>query len=160
MENKKKSLFREKSMESIESPEVLNQYLRVTSPSVWIIFGAVIMILIGGFVWSVFGTIETTATVAVVIEEEYQCALVPAEALQTVISERTIIIDGQETELAPKSIEPVVVADDWDVYVILAGNLKTGDIVYPIPVKSELNDGVYTGTIVTESISPISFLFN
>ncbi len=32
-------LFREKSIESIESPEALNDYLRVTSPSIWLILG-------------------------------------------------------------------------------------------------------------------------
>ncbi len=160
MEDNKKSLFRQKSMESIESPEVLDQYLRVTSPGVWVIFGAVIAILLGTFVWAIFGTIQSSVSVAVVMDQDNQCALVPEEALQTVISERTVTVDGEAIELAPKSIEPVVVSEDWDVYVMLAGKLSAGDIVYPIPVSSHLEDGIYTGTIVTEKINPISFLLN
>ena len=45
---KKANLFREKSLETIESPESLNDYLRVTSPGVWIILAAVIALLVGG----------------------------------------------------------------------------------------------------------------
>lgn len=160
MKDSKKSLFRKKSIESIESPEVLDQYLRVTSPGVWVILSAVFVFLVGALVWSIFGTIESKTSVAVVMDQTQQCALVPEEALQAVIGERTVQVDGQDVSLAPKSIEPVAVTEDWDVYVMIAGDLKAGDIVYPIPVASPLADGVYTGTIVTETISPISFLLN
>ena len=33
----KSKLFREKNLERLESPEQLNDYLRVTSPGVWMI---------------------------------------------------------------------------------------------------------------------------
>ena len=33
----KTKLFREKNLERLESPEKLNDYLRVTSPGVWMI---------------------------------------------------------------------------------------------------------------------------
>ena len=36
-------LFREKSLEAIESPESLNDYLRVTSPQVWLVLAAVML---------------------------------------------------------------------------------------------------------------------
>ena len=43
MEDQQKSkLFREKSLKAIESPEALNDYLRVTSPGVWLVLAAVI----------------------------------------------------------------------------------------------------------------------
>ena len=38
-ENKKVKLFREKSLEAVESPEALNDYLRVTSPGIWMVLG-------------------------------------------------------------------------------------------------------------------------
>ena len=48
MEEKKEfKLFREKSLEAIESPESMNDYLQVTSPGVWIVLAAIIAILIG-----------------------------------------------------------------------------------------------------------------
>ena len=41
------SLFREKSIERISSPEDLSNYLHVTRPSVWLILAAVILMLLG-----------------------------------------------------------------------------------------------------------------
>lgn len=49
----KSKLFREKNLERLESPEQLNDYLRVTSPGVWMILSAVILLLIGVFIWAV-----------------------------------------------------------------------------------------------------------
>ena len=57
-QEKKVKLFREKSLEAIESPESLNDYIRVTSPSVWIALLALVVLLVGLLAWSVFGRIE------------------------------------------------------------------------------------------------------
>ena len=51
------TLFREKSMEKVSSPEQLNDYIRVTTPSVWMVLLALVILLIGILAWSVFGTV-------------------------------------------------------------------------------------------------------
>ena len=56
------SIFREKSMERISSPEQLNDYIRVTTPSVWLVLAAIILLLVGMLAWSVFGTVQATGT--------------------------------------------------------------------------------------------------
>ena len=160
MEEKKNQLFRKKSLESIESPEVLDDYLRVTSPGVWMILGAVILLLVGMIVWGIFGHIDSEVEVAVVSDEKGMYCLVPEEALDAVINHRTVTVKGNELELAPKSIEPMQVEDSMNIYIQMAGNLKPGDVVYPVEVTSELKEGVYTGIIVTETITPIKFLIN
>ena len=55
------SLFRQKSMDRISSPEQLNDYLRVTSPAVWVILTAIILLLAGLLIWSATATINTYA---------------------------------------------------------------------------------------------------
>ena len=57
------SLFRKKSIERISSPEEIDAYMRVTSPSMWLVLGAVILLLLGIFVWSITGRIEDTIEV-------------------------------------------------------------------------------------------------
>ncbi len=52
-----KSIFRKKSLERVTSPEQLNDYIRVTTPSVWIILAATLILIIGTLVWAVFGKI-------------------------------------------------------------------------------------------------------
>ena len=52
-------IFREKSMQRVSSPESLNDYIRVTTPSVWIVLIALVLLLVGMIAWSIFGTVET-----------------------------------------------------------------------------------------------------
>ena len=50
-----KTIFRQKSMQKITSPEQMNDYIRVSNPSVWMILAAVIVLLAGmrvGRVWA------------------------------------------------------------------------------------------------------------
>lgn len=53
-------LFREKSLERVSSPEQLDDYIRVTTPSVWIVLLATVFILAGMLAWSIFGTVTMT----------------------------------------------------------------------------------------------------
>lgn len=59
MADRDKSIFREKSMDKMSSPESLNDYIKVTTPSVWIILTAIVVLLLGILAWSVFGRVET-----------------------------------------------------------------------------------------------------
>ena len=52
------SVYRKKSLEQINSPEQLDDYIRVTTPSVWIVLLALAVLLVGILAWSILGTIE------------------------------------------------------------------------------------------------------
>ena len=56
------SLFREKAINKISSPEDLSNYLHVTRPSVWLMLVAVILMLGGMLVWSSVAGIDSFAT--------------------------------------------------------------------------------------------------
>ena len=53
-------LFRKKSIDRVSSPEQLNDYIRVTRPSVWLVLIAIILLLIGMLIWSIFGSVTVT----------------------------------------------------------------------------------------------------
>ena len=53
------TIFREKSLKKIASPEQMNDYIRVSSPSVWMVLTAVIVLLAGVCVWGMFGHLDT-----------------------------------------------------------------------------------------------------
>ena len=55
-------VYRQASMERIQSPEQLNDYLRVTNPSVWVILAAVVLILAGALLWGSFAYIDSFVT--------------------------------------------------------------------------------------------------
>ena len=64
------NIFRKKSIDKVSSPEKLDDYIRVTTPGVWIVLIAIVLLLIGAVIWGVFGNVEvhnldgTTETVA------------------------------------------------------------------------------------------------
>ncbi|MBQ6676714.1 MAG: hypothetical protein IJM71_01570 [Clostridia bacterium] len=51
-------IFRSKSTERVSGPEALNDYIHVTTPKVWIVLLALVTLLAGILIWSIFGTIE------------------------------------------------------------------------------------------------------
>lgn len=58
MEDKDNSIFRQKSMDKISSPEQLNDFIQVARPSIWLIMAAVIFIILGAAIWACFGVVE------------------------------------------------------------------------------------------------------
>ena len=159
--NNKQNLFREKSLERLESPEKLNDYLRVTSPGVWLVLAAVVVMLVGVCIWGVLGHIEATTPAAIVTEDGESICLVPEAALQGVIDNRTVKVDEEEYSLSPSVLEPKVISETTDIYTLLAGNLSVGDIVYPVTLTEPMDsEGVVSGTLVTETLSPASLFFD
>ena len=55
----KTNIFREKSIEKISSPDQMDDYIKVMTPSVWIGLIALVVLLVGILVWCTFGTMET-----------------------------------------------------------------------------------------------------
>lgn len=135
-ENNDQTVFRKKTIERISSPEQLTDYLRVTNPGIWVILAAVIVLLAGLLVWSMVGTLETTAE-AVVITEEHIALVVPAGA-EELTAGMPVRVAGQEA---------LILSTDTDEYGRAYG---TAEISLP--------DGVYDGTVVTEAVHPIRFL--
>lgn len=54
----KKPLFNRSAIDRVQSPEDLNDYIKVTTPSVWTILVAIIILLASLLVWGIFGTVE------------------------------------------------------------------------------------------------------
>ncbi len=158
-QEKKVKLFREKSLEAIESPESLNDYLRVTSPGVWLVMAAVIAVLIGGILWGVFGSIDTTVQLAVASEGGQAVCYVPYDSLEQVMASGEITVDGKSYPLRQAAdVNVTIVSEEMNPYIRVTGRLQLGDVTVAVPLASGLADGVYAGTVVTERLRPMSLL--
>jgi len=58
----KKTVFRQKALDRLRSPDDLNDYIKVTTPSVWIVLVAFLVLTAGLFVWGVCGSVAVTDT--------------------------------------------------------------------------------------------------
>ena len=158
-EQPKVKLFREKSLEAVESPESLNDYLKVTSPGVWLILATVIVLLAGAILWGIFGHIRTTAQVAVEVKEGKAVCYVPYFDTEGVVAQGTIIVEGKVYPLDTSAEYDMAIMEESDpLRLMKAGNLSAGDFVNLIPVDTDLEDGIYSGVAVTEDLHPISLL--
>ncbi len=158
-ENPKVKLFREKSLEAVESPEALNDYLQVTSPGVWLILSAVILLLIGGILWTVFGRIDTSVSLAVASGDQGVVCYVPYQQMESVMASGAITIEGRTWPMQRDTqARLVTVGEDMNPFLRVAGNLRLGDVTVETHLTADLPAGVYTGTVVTESLHPISLL--
>ena len=140
MAEQSQGIFRQKNLDRINSPEQLTDYLKVTTPGIWMLLIAIIMLLGGLLVWSVSGTLETVADGVAVVENGQAVIMVTDTSGSAIASGMTVRIGDDEYSIA------TVEKDDY------------GRAVAYAPIDKA--DGRYDVRIVIESIHPIKFLFS
>ena len=156
-------LFRKKSLERITSPEEMHDYMRVTSPRLWMILAAIVVLLAGFIVYASTTTMENTIPIRVNVEtvditepdgngadENNRYTVVSA---QVPLSQKDSIETGMEVRIGRETgkvmwIGTVVDEDYLSVYFEMEHQYL------PLP------DGEHEAELVLESTTPISFLWN
>lgn len=134
-------IFRKKSIDKMQSPESLNDYVRVANPGVWLLLAAAIALLVGACVWGTFGYIDTVQTADVRVESgEVRCYL-PADEASSIRGGMALEIEGVSG-------------------VITSMEGSGTETVYLASMDETLPDGTYTAQIVVERIHPITFVIN
>ena len=153
-------LFRRKSLDRIASPEQLNAYIRVATPSVWLLLSAIIVLLSGMCIWGMYGHMDTTLSVVAVSQSGNMTAYVHEADAQKVEAGARVTVGEVEGSVLSVSTEPVCVDDAFSEYMRHVGSLQSGEWVRPIVLDVECEDGVYAAQIVIDSVSPMSFVLN
>lgn len=99
MAGKENNLFRKSSLERVSSPEQLNEYIKITNPSLIVILLGILSIVVSGVIWIFAGGIpETTKMNGVVFDE-----LSGAKTLHCFVSVGTSqnIKEGMDVEISP-----------------------------------------------------------
>ena len=153
-------IFRKKSVDKMSSPEQLNDYVKVTNPGVWMTLAAIAVLLIGICVWGVFGKLETKLTVAAVSRDGQTVLYVKESDVEDIKESMSVSIgDGVYTVVSISS-EAIAVTDAIGEYARHTGGLSLGEWVYVLQTNATLADGAYRAQIVTDSVSPLYFVFN
>lgn len=155
-----RKLFRSKSIDRISSPEQLSDYVRVSNPGVWMALTAIIVLLLGVCVWGIFGKMDTTIPAAAIVKNGQALCYVKEEDADGIEIGQPISINGNEYTVSFISSSPVLILDDADSYIMHLGSLSVGDWVIEVAFSAALPDGIYECKIVTQSLSPVSFLLN
>ena len=153
-------LFRKKSIERISSPEEIHGYVHVTTPRLWMLLGAIALLLVGFVVYAATATMENVLPIQVELArydipeedrvegEEAYYTYITAELPATLQDQ---VKTGMTVRLGNEKGSVTWIGVQYDGSMIL-------DIVpeHPIP----LPDGIYDAELVLESTTPISFLWN
>ncbi len=154
-------VFREKSMERVNSPEQLNDYIRVANPGVWAVLGAVIVLLLGVCVWGIFGHLDTTlGTYGVCADGTVTCYVSQSELAE--LSAGTVVSIG-DAEFCVREVASFPVRfGEASLSAFLPADLFAADeAVYAVTISApELEDGVYELRFLLRRETPISFLLN
>lgn len=153
-------LFRQKSMDQVSSPEQLNDYIRVSNPSVWMILTAVIVLLAGVCVWGVFGHLDTTVGCVCISDGGRNVVYIKETRIASVAEGMCVTVGGQEYRIREIGTEPVSVDGTFSEYAMHIGDLEMDEWVYEATLDAALPDGVYAAEIVVESVNPMSFVIN
>ena len=153
-------IFRKNSIAKVSSPEQLNEYLRVSSPGVWMVLAAIVILLIGVCAWGFLGHLDTKINTVAVAENSGIILYVKESDIDSVKTDMTVFIGENEYKITDISSEPVSANEGFSEYALHVGNLKAGEWVYPVSTDGEIAEGVYNAEIIVESISPISFVIN
>ena len=135
-------IFRKKSLDKARSPENLNDYIHVTNPGVWILMISIIVLLAGACVWGFFGRIESSVSSVVTVENGAVECVVSAENFTSLTPGMKVRFDSYEGEITSIS------------------TLDNGSYVCEVSAAGTPTDGTFSGTVVTKTVSPMSFILN
>ncbi|MBQ8108906.1 MAG: hypothetical protein IJ124_01930 [Clostridia bacterium] len=141
-----KQIFREKNIERVSSPEQLQNYMRVTNPGVWMLLVAVIALLAGLIVSSTLAKLESTVSLEGEVDSETASVV-----MQLPMEQKELVSTGMKVRVAGKPAKVDFIYEDQEAIGVFA-SFDESESVPP--------DGVYDVEIVTETLTPISFLIN
>lgn len=153
-------IFRKKSVDRMLSPEQLNDYIKVTNPGVWMVLAAIVILLVGVCVWGVFGILETKLSVAAVSRDGQTILYVKEDNVASVKENMSVYIGDETYKVTSISAQAVTVTEEISEYARHTGELSIGEWVYVVQIDGSMPDGVYKAQIVTDSVSPLYFVFN
>lgn len=155
------NLFRKSSIDRVNSPEQLNEYIRVANPSVWLILAAVVALLVGVLIWGVFGTIETNIETGATVEKTTATCYVSAEDAARLETGMSVTIENSTGSIKSIAKTPVQIDESFSDYMLYLTGFTKGDFCYAVEIEvSGVADGVYAAVITVDSIHPITFVIH
>lgn len=167
----KRSIFRKESLDRVESPEQLDEYIKVSHPKVWLIMAALLVAAVAVIVWSVVGSLPQTMEIKGVTVggnvincyedvENANTNLVGCKVNISLPDGSSVSGEVESVSQNPYSQEEIraSISEDW-----LADNVLDGNYSYEVRViaEEEMQENMLaTVTITTAEVKPIQFILN
>lgn len=155
-------IFRKESVEQMKTPDDLKQCIKVASPGMFLMLAAILIFMVGGVAWSLLARLETKVDAAVEIKgDEAICYISEDDPVSEGMKIRIENCDYVLGEHSEKLVKLRV--DDRNAEDILHVMNMDSDgwyNIYEIAGFENIEDGIYKGEVIIDSVSPFSFLTN
>ena len=154
--------FKDEKANKITSPDQMNDYIKTSNPSAWLIILSAMFLLASIFVWAVFGTLNVTVEAgAVAADDRIVCYLPESEDIAVGSKVRSGDIWGEVVSLSEKPVSELKVKESLNVdeYTLYCLDLNEWNYIVEISMPENNSDGYIEVEIIKETIKPISFLW-
>ena len=151
-------VFRKKALDGAASPDRLDDYIKVSNPSVWLLLGAICAFLLGVGIWCIFGNIADVqpgllhvenGQATCLIDQSRASKLSAGDAIEASGVGGTVVeVDGQPIPAAQLSDAELSALQANSAWVALA------------TVAIDMPDGDYPANVTVEQYQPIDLLLN
>lgn len=153
------SPFRKESLDRAKSPEQLDDYIRVSNPGVWMVLGAVVLLLVAGIIWACCGRLVDTLPTVLVVQDGHATCYVAEDEVDQVAAGDAVSANGTQgtvTSIDRTPLSPDALAAQLDEYA--AHKVNATAWMYPVEVDIDLADGVYDAHASTSEFAPIDLV--
>lgn len=155
--------FREKSLKKISSPEQLNEIVTVTKPGIWMVFLALITVVIGFIIFGFFGKINATVNGYTVVKDNKVYGYVDAKDYKEITNgkEKTVKIIYENKIYNGEIIDLLGIVDISDAPVSVQYYEGDDEHLGKVEILIEgLKDGEYKSEFITDIINPAQYIFD
>lgn len=158
-----KRIYRKKSIDRVSSPEQLDGYIQVVTPGVWLILGAVLVLLGSVLLWSVTGTIDVTMEAKGYSDGSSVYCYLDEAGISAVSIGMAAYVGNQKGSVAFAANVPEAYAEAAEFLggdgIAHALHVKESDWKYRVAISAKkIKKGICHVSIVTERVNPISYL--
>ncbi|MDO4806941.1 MAG: hypothetical protein Q4A07_06810 [Coriobacteriales bacterium] len=158
------SIFNKKATEKLRSPDALDKYVRVTTPSVWAVLVACIALLMGLLAWGVFGSLSTGVTGTGVVLDGRAVCFLPADDAARLHKGDAALVGGAKMHVAEVASIPLsrdeassVLRSDYLVESLVEGNWAC-EVTFDGDVSTLAERVPLTVNITCERVAPITLV--
>lgn len=142
-------------------PGDLNQYIHLTTVSIWLVLGAFLVFVIGMVVWGFFGRLTVSVQAVAVSQESSIMLYIPEDQVSRIKQDSELVINDTTAAIGEirENAYTEKASDALDEYQRSLAGLTEDQKVLVINRTMAVPDGSYSASIILERIKPFSFLF-
>ena len=142
-------------------PGDLNQYIHLTTVSIWLVLGAFLVFVIGMVVWGFFGRLTVSVQAVAVSQESSIMLYIPEDQVSRIKQDSELVINDTTAAIGEirENAYTEKASDTLDEYQRSLAGLTEDQKLLVINRTMAVPDGSYSASIILERIKPFSFLF-